>query len=267
MSEQVPGEVLDETQVPEGEAPSDTTAPVVGEEVEKLEPEEEPGEAPKVSRFQAFKQQQEQIVLEKERELRYWRELALKQAPVEPAPAAVVDAEPQLSDFDGQSIDAYLQAHSKWAQKTMMAQARQEALEAVRQEKQQATLQQKVQEARKTLPDWDEVMANNQVPALEDTAQFLLMSDVGPQLAYHLQKNPSEHQRLNSLPQMRRLAELGKLEDKLSANPVVTPKKVTQAPTKMSTPSGSAPVTLDPAIAARSGYAAWKVANEARRKK
>jgi hypothetical protein len=252
-------------QAQEGE--NQETDTEVADEGDELSDEDTAGER-KLSRFQRFKQEQEALVLEKERELRYWRDVALKQAPVEPAAKAEEDLEPQLNDFDGQSIDAYLQAHTKWTQKQLLAQARKEAAEAVRQERQNAILQAQVAEARKELKDWDEVMARSHIPAMQDTAEFILSSELGPKLAYHLAKNPTEHQRLNNLPPVRRLAELGKLEDRLSAGKAAAVAPVaTKAPAKLSSVKGSTVVTTDTAVAARQGREAWKAARAAAVKK
>lgn len=272
MSEPIePGQELVETP-PQDAAPAGDPQAQEGEDgknadevaAEGDEPDEDTAEEKKLSRFQRFKQEQEQIVLEKERELRYWRDVALKQAPVEPAKADA-DPEPQLSDFDGQGIDAYLRAHQQWSSKALLAQARREAAEAVRQEREHAKLSAQVIEARKEHKDWDEVMARSTVPAMQDTAEFIISSDLGTKLAYHLAKNPSEHQRLNNLPSVRRLAELGKLEDRLSTGTAATPAPATtKAPAKLSTVKGSAVVSSDPAEAARLGREAWKAANAQR---
>ena len=92
-------------------------------------------------------------------------------------------------------------------------------------------------------------------------------SEAGPLITYHLAKNPEEHARLNSMSPFRRVAELGKLEDKLMAQKPAARKSkdVTSAPEKLSDIKGTSALASDPGVAARTGgYAAWKAADTAR---
>lgn len=61
-------------------------------------------------------------------------------------------------------------------------------------------------------------------------------SDVGPQLTYHLAKNPAIASRLNALSPLQAAKEIGKLEDTLSR----PPNRTTKAPPPLKTPSGGA---------------------------
>jgi hypothetical protein len=100
-----------------------------------------------------------------------------------------------------------------------------------------------------------------------DTVHFIKESELGPQLTQYLGMHVEELVRLNKLSQTRRLAELGKIEDKLEAKkaPPAT-KKVTGAPTKLTDVKGTPVITADPDAAARTGgYAAWKAAKEAQK--
>ena len=65
--------------------------------------------------------------------------------------------------------------------------------------------------------------------------QYIVESDVGPQLAAHLVKNPGEAERIAKLSPVRMIAELGKLETKLDAEPqpakaAAPVKQVSKAP-------------------------------------
>ena len=101
MSEQtIPDQVLDDEV---GNTATDASAQedaqnAGAETVENTESGEDEGnrEPHKVSRFQRFKAEQEAIVREKERELAYWRNMALDSTGKTPtmASAAAVDEEP-----------------------------------------------------------------------------------------------------------------------------------------------------------------------------
>src|ERR1700749_24609 len=113
-------------------------------------------------------------------------------------------------------------------------------------------------EARKTHSDFDEVMSSVKGTPADMVPQFVLTyiteSDQSGEMAYFLAKNPDETQRIAKLSPIRGIAELGKLEAKLTAKePVKAPEpekppERTGAPppiTPLST-SGSGTVNTDP---------------------
>ena len=82
--------------------------------------------------------------------------------------------------------------------------------------------------------DYDEAIESVKIPAtpaIGELRSFLAESEVGPELLYHLAKNPAEVERIAALPPRRAIAEIGKLEDKLS-----TPKPKAPAVTKAPPP-------------------------------
>ncbi len=184
-------------------------------------------------------------------------------------------ADPRLEDYEGRSIQDYLtdmgRVIEQRAQRRAAEQARmalEQARQAEEQQRQREILDARVREARKELADWEAVMRQAHEDGIvvePDVAQFIAESETGPRIAYHLAKNPDLHERINRLSVTRRLAELGKLEEQLqTAQPAAT-RRVSQAPATLSkTPGRAALAPLDPAVAARQGYAAWKQADLAR---
>jgi hypothetical protein len=84
----------------------------------------------------------------------------------------------------------------------------------------------KQEKARGTHTDYDEVLEGAEIPntpALPAVRQFLSESDLGAELLYTLAKTPAEVARIMALSPARALAELGKLEAKLT--PAATPDK------------------------------------------
>ena len=91
-------------------------------------------------------------------------------------------------------------------------------------------------EAAKDLPeDFDQV-----VPEIKPTDAVLMsLMEAGPKVAYHLFKNRAELTRIAALPILTQIREIGKLEARLSAEPI-KPKAPSQAPAPITPLSGAA---------------------------
>jgi hypothetical protein len=134
--------------------------------------------------------------------------------------ASTGDGKPQPENFKtvGEYTEALVEYHAREAGKKSKASAETE--------RNQAHANQVIagfvdrQEAfKKATPDYEEVLesADFEVPPI--TQQYLVESEMGPQLAYHLAKNPDVVTSLRKLSPARQLAELGKLEAKLEVKP------------------------------------------------
>lgn len=86
--------------------------------------------------------------------------------------------------------------------------------------------------AREKYDDFHEVVYSPNLPISEYMAEVIKASDLGPDIAYHLGKNPGEARRIAGLPPLKQAAEIGKIEVSLTANPPV--KKVSSAPDPIS---------------------------------
>jgi hypothetical protein len=148
---------------------------------------------------------------------------APKPAAIEaPKPAAAIpdDPEPKQSDEAYQAENGYekfLRAASRWD-------LRQEQRQTEQQRQKQAEHQNiagKITAARAKFADFDSVLTLvPTAPMLE----FLKEFDSGADVMYYLGKNPAEYNRIAALSNARQLAELGKLEDKLSTPAPEQPK-------------------------------------------
>lgn len=267
---QSPTELLDET-APEANAEAATENASGVAESAQTEPEKatQVEEEKRLSRFQRQQARFDAQIAEQQREIEYLRRLATGSAP--PASAPEENQEPKLEDYEGRSISEYIAARDRFLENKLITAAEQRARDAFAQEQHRIEMEKRVTAARRELTDWDEVMAaaaeDPVIPAPE-TVEFIVESEYGPQIGYYLAKNPDEHDRLNRLSGVKRVAELARLEDRVKpqAAPAPAPKRVTAAPAKLSETRGNAAVTnMDPAAAARQGYAAWKAADTARR--
>jgi len=95
---------------------------------------------------------------------------------------------------------------------------RQAAQEAEEAEAQQLTdWQSKVDEFSESTPDFDTVIdANKDVPVSAPMRDFMIDSPVGPQMLYELAKDTDLAEEINSLPPLRALAAMGRLEARLN---------------------------------------------------
>jgi hypothetical protein len=152
----------------------------------------------------------------------------------------------------------YVAALTKYEAAQLLGQRDQQQAQALQQQRQQLTQQaeqaraeawtERQTAARTALPDYDTVMAaaaNVHVSAAVQDA--LLDSDRGPELAYHLAKNPAEAQRLNGLSPRQVDREIGRLEERLS-RPATPPVSKAPPPLKPLGGGGSgvANATPDP---------------------
>ena len=112
-------------------------------------------------------------------------------------------------------------------------------------------------EARDRFADYDTVTRNPGIAITPSMAEIIRDSDVGPDLAYHLGKNPVEAAKIAALPPTRQAVELGKLEARVTA-PKPLPK---QPPAPVQPVSGiAAGGTKDPGKMTMAEFKAWREA-------
>jgi hypothetical protein len=185
---------------------------------------------------------------------------------------------PEAKDFmvnDQVDWDKYTDAKADYRAKLAVQEERKriqdERAEKDRQEH-ISRIQAEAQRVRKEFPDFDSVMENAKDTEADIVPQFVLNyvyeSDHSALVAYHLAKNPEETQRIAKLPPIRGLAELGKLEERLTtkAEAKEPPKERTGAPPPItpisSTSSGT--VNTDPS---KMSFAELRAYEKARRKR
>lgn len=241
--------------------PSTTDPQATGDEVTQEELKDDESEAQEerkkksgfARRAEKLRQQQEELAAERD----YWRNLALQSQ----SPQAPANAEPRLEDFN--SVQEFISARDAWLEERLLSKVTNTVKQRTTEDRALEAHNQRVEAAKKEFNDWDDVFDEaGDLDVPPDTAQFVLESEVGPKIAYHLAKNPQELERLNRLSPTRRLAELGKLEDKL-AKPVA-PKKVSSAPAKLTEVKGGSDL---PSGGRPSSFAEWKANRERQAKR
>lgn len=121
-------------------------------------------------------------------------------------------------------------------------------------------------------PEYEDVLSESDIDVPQVALQYIVESEMGPQLAVHLAKNPGDAERLSKLTPARVIAELGKLEARIEAGatparPAAAPpvKQVSKAPAPvqpLSSDSGSV-ATKDPSTMS---FQELRVFREAQRK-
>lgn len=222
------------------------------EEVENHEPEEETVEEAQTDDDNA-EQNDDREVSEKsgfekslERKLRKIARLEAENAALKSkvSPPTTTDTpRPTLQQFNG-DIEKYIEAVSQ----RIRAETIEELTQKNEFEKKATTWVEREKEFEQKTPDYKEViedfkedMANVYAPEVN---VFINDSKIGPQIWYHLATHREDIDRIINLSPLRRVAELGKLEEKLSQKTVTASvKQVSSAPKPVKKETGSLPVT------------------------
>jgi hypothetical protein len=215
------------------EAVEESTEPT--EVVEQSEPEEAEAEAkqegerkqnPKLERrFSEITKQREEARKEaqREREAREALEQRLAALEGKQQPAKVdLDEKPQPSQFS--DAFEYAEALAEYTADKRIADMKRQEAEAKEAEQRQQVITQwtvKVEEAKKSLPDFDDIVASSDVVVNDDIRDAILESDVGPQILYHLAENDEVARKIAGLSPKAALREIGKLEARFEAKPEV----------------------------------------------
>ena len=168
-----------------------------------------------------------------ERDLEYWRELAVRQNKPEP----VVEKAPELPTpeqhgFDDAKYQAALTDYNRHI-------ARSEALSVIKAEREQERQQAKVQTFRQREaefaaknPAYQEKVYNNAVPISEAMVELIAESEDGPAVAMYLADNIELASQIYGLSPVQTAREMGRIEARLAQAKVApVPKPVlTNAP-------------------------------------
>lgn len=231
------------------EAPKTEAAPIAEEkpEAEQLELEQEKppaeGEQKKPSKIaQRFSEMTRKIEAAEARAAAAETEAAElrgKVKPVEqekPAPVAEPEGKPIAANFD--DAFKYAEALSEWTTNQALAKRDNEAKERTAAEARDTiarTFQERQDEFKKSTADYAETLDASDLKVSNELRDAIVESDVGPQILYHLGKNPEDAVRIGKLTVGGMLREIGKLEarfEKKSApEPAPKPKaEISAAP-------------------------------------
>jgi hypothetical protein len=230
------------------------TEQVEGDEHEEGE-QPESSEKPKAKKKPGVHNRIGELTREKyeaKREADEWKAKFLAVQPQQPTPKQdeAPKGEPTLEDFDYDQ-SKYLAAMVQHQVEQRLKQAETEREQRKAQEQQQSVREAFNQRAQAFANDhedfFDVTMGNQALPITDVMASYVMASENGPTVAYHLGKNPAEAQAIAAMPAYLAGAALARLEDRLTgpATPKTPaqPAQITRAPPVASRVSGAAPGT------------------------
>lgn len=162
-----------------------------------------------------------------------------------PARAAQVDEkEPSREEFD--DLESFQRALATHTARRVIREDRQneefsrrQAEAAKEQVSRRAAWESHTEKASEKYDDGEDVLGHfmQEVEMHPYALQAIIESEMGADLAYYLGKNDQEAERISKLTPARQAIEIGKLEVKLTANPI---KKASSAPAPINPVSGKA---------------------------
>lgn len=195
-----------------------------------------------------------------EREAAYWKQQAQ---------ASQTATAPKVADFDNH--DEYEQAMLEYriedgVNRGLSKTAEQQASKFQQQAQTAAaeTYNQRAAEVATRIPDFVEVVSKSDAPLSPALQEALMDSEKGPELVYHLAKNPAEVDRLNSMSVRQMDREIGRLELSIGAKaaPPPPPARTTSAPPPVKPGNqASAPANTDPNKMNQAEFEAWAKSN------
>lgn len=166
--------------------------------------------------------------------LRREREQFRQPAPVQQE-RTTQTGEPRLENFD--NLEDYVAAKAEWVadQKLTKAFTEREQKQARQSEEQrQRSLaegwQKRLDAARSTLEDLDDVIESADVPLTPAMAETIMESDLGPQVAYYLARNPAEAEKLAGMTPSAVARAIGRIEAKLESEALTKQKSTAPKP-------------------------------------
>lgn len=125
----------------------------------------------------------------------------------------------------------------------------------------------KIDTAVKEMPDYEKVVKSANVPMHPSAQKAILRSKIGPNIAYHLAKNPDIAMDLYELPIEEQILEIGRLESKVQIGRKVVPIKEKSKEDPNPPPSGTIkgdkhPSKKQPGDMSLEEYSEWRKKNK-----
>lgn len=174
-------------------------------------------------------------------------------------PGAEAEKEPQEADFNGdvfayeRALNAYnvrkiIREENSLADQRRHSEQRDDAWREV-----VVAHQERVEEARESITDYDQVLASARTPVSPDVGREILASDKSALLSYYLAKNPEKLQALNGMTGRELAREIGRLEGSVR---MPAANRKTNAPSPIQPLKGGAAPAFDPSKSSMEDYIA-----------
>ena len=198
------------------------------------------------------------------------KEYEAKATPQQEPVRATIEGKPQASQFN--DAFEYAEALAEWsAEKALKDRdiADQQRKAEEERNKVAESWNKKVSKAKEAIPDFNKVVSKSSVVVSDAIRDAILESDVGPQILYHLASDDDFAQSIASMPAIKALKEIGRLEARYEGEQEKPEKKAkTVATSKAPAPisplkggkSAGADVLVDTNGEFYGSYAQWKAA-------
>ena len=265
LAEEAPSTVAEEPSEPVQEAKSQSE-PKAEEEAKATEKSKDKLE----KRFSKISRQRDEANTRAEQLEARLRELEAKANPQTIAQTANVDDKPKADQFN--DAFEYAEALAEWsAEKALKDRdiADQQRKAEEERNKVAESWNKKVSKAKEAIPDFNKVVSKSTVVVSDAVRDAILESDVGPQILYHLASDDDFAQSIASMPAIKALKEIGRLEARYEGEQEKPEKKAkTVATSKAPAPisplkggkSAGADVLVDTNGEFYGSYAQWKAA-------
>ena len=262
LAEDAPTEAVENTE-PEQEIQSEPTAEEEAKATEKSKDKLE-------KRFSKISRQRDEAKSRADALEARLREVEAKANPQTIAQTANAEDKPQASQFN--DAFEYAEALAEWsAEKALKDRdiADQQRKAEEERNKVAESWNKKVSKAKEAIPDFNKVVSKSSVVVSDAIRDAILESDVGPQILYHLASNDDFAQSIASMPAIKALKEIGRLEARYEGEQEKPEKKAkTVATSKAPAPisplkggkSAGADVLVDTNGEFYGSYAQWKAA-------
>ena len=262
LAEDAPTEAVENTE-PEQEIQSEPTAEEEAKATEKSKDKLE-------KRFSKISRQRDEAKSRADALEARLREVEAKANPQTIAQTANAEDKPQASQFN--DAFEYAEALAEWsAEKALKDRdiADQQRKAEEERNKVAESWNKKVSKAKEAIPDFNKVVSKSSVVVSDAIRDAILESDVGPQILYHLASDDDFAQSIASMPAIKALKEIGRLEARYEGEQEKPEKKAkTVATSKAPAPisplkggkSAGADVLVDTNGEFYGSYAQWKAA-------
>lgn len=222
------------------------------EELDELDHEEiddsdhEESEIKKKSSIKKLKEKMRRREESARNEAEYWKQVALEknqnqQVQYQTTLAQQLEQQkPAMSNYT--TLDEYTTALADWRWSIKEAQQQEQQAQAAEHRKRE-NYSSKVKDFSEKTEDFHDVMEEAASEPLDTDGiiyNTIIESDIGPQIAYYLAKNPDEVRKIREMSPQRRLLQLGKIEAKLEN---ASAPAASSRPAKASAPAPVKPVT------------------------
>jgi len=195
--------------------------------------------------------------------------LAAQESVRAPQPAPDANRKPTPDDF--KDAFEYAEALATWSTEQALARREQEAKQREIEAKRETvikTWQQKLEETKAQLPDYEDMVASSTVTVNDTVRDAILESDLGPRILYELASDDELAEKLTGLSTAGALKLIGKLEAKFEKTDAPVAEKKTVA-AKSKAPEPIRPIRSNAGVADVGmdgndmSYQQWKAARQA----